>query len=177
MVLGKEAWFWETKGATMLIKELHDSYDGLSDSTKSTILALSILINRIGQLSKPDRDDLFDLLQEWRKASSQEEQRSIRRAMEEILAQTPLMVKPMLLNEEKPVGRGLKGWKEHVGRTIREFREKAGWTQAELAEKAGLPQSHVSRLENAAHSPTNMTLEKIAKALKIEVGKLDPCAD
>jgi len=50
-------------------------------------------------------------------------------------------------------------------------------TQQQLAEKAGLPQSHISRLEAGMHSPSHKTLEKIAAAMEIAMGDLDPAAD
>jgi DNA-binding XRE family transcriptional regulator len=161
----------------MLTTEFRKTYDGFPEAVKSAILALSILIDRIGTLPKADRDDLFELLQEWRKASDHEEQASIRRAMEEILAQIPVKTRPFDLPAEKPLTRGLKAWAEHVGRRIRELREQKGFTQVELARAAGIPQSHLSRLENAEHSATNLTLEKIAGALGVPVGTIDPCTD
>jgi ribosome-binding protein aMBF1 (putative translation factor) len=149
----------------------------LPEAAKATTLALSVLVERIGSLPKVDRDELFELLQEWRKADDLEDQRSIQRAMEEVLAQVPVNIKPFPLTEEKPLSRGLKLWAEQVGRKIRELRDEAGLTQVQLAEKTGIPQSHVSRLENAEHSATNLTLEKIAKALGVQVGDIDPCLD
>ena len=131
----------------MLTKGLGQAYDSLPEGVKSGLLALSILIDRIGSLPKADRDDLFELLQEWRKADDPEEQQSIRRAMEEILAQIPVSVKSMPLTGQSDMSRNLKSWAEHVGRKIKELRERKGLTQSELAEKAGLPQSHISRLE------------------------------
>jgi len=153
------------------------AYNDLPSEVKQVILALSILTERISSLPKVDRDELFELLQEWRKADGQEDQKSIHRAMEEILAQNPVSAKPMHLGEEKPMSRGLKSWSKHVGQKIKQLRESAQLTQVQLAEKAGLPQSHVSRLENAEHSATHLTLEKIAKALGVHVGEIDPCAD
>ena len=161
----------------MLTKEFSETYASLPEHVKSAILALSILIDRIGSLSKPDRDDLFELLQAWRSASDPEEQLSIRRAMEEVLAQTPITFKALPLAEERPLSRGLKPWAEHVGKRIKELREKRGLNQAQLADEAGLTQSHISRLENAEHSATNLTLGKIARALGVSIGDLDPCAD
>ena len=58
----------------------------------------------------------------------------------------------------------LEQWLEHVSGKIRDARKKAGMTQEGLAELSGLPQSHISRLETAKHSPSRMTLEKIAEA-------------
>jgi DNA-binding XRE family transcriptional regulator len=165
------------KGRAMLTKEFRQTYDGLPEEVRSVILALSILIDRIGSLPKPDRDDLFELLQEWRKASDPEEQQGLRSAMEEILAQIPANVKALDLTENKPLTPGRKKWAEHVGRKIKEMREAAKLTQMQLAEKAGLPQSHISRLENAEYSPTSLTIEKIAKALGVLASKFDPSAE
>lgn len=150
------------------------SFAVLPESSKPALLALSVLIDRVSTLPPADRDDLFELLDGWRKAGDAEERRSIHRAMEEILAQAPIGVTPMPLDEPAPLTRGLKAWTEHVGRTIKELRERAGLNQTELAERAGLRQSHISRLENAEHSPTHLTLEKIAQALGVEVGTIDP---
>ncbi len=63
---------------------------------------------------------------------------------------------------------------EHVGKTIKKLRKEHSLKQTELAKKSGLPQSHISRLEAGAHSPSFKTLEKIAKALGVTVGDLDP---
>jgi DNA-binding XRE family transcriptional regulator len=161
---------------TMLTKEM-EAYNCLPEEAKQVILAFSVLMDRIGSLPKADRDDLFELLQEWRKDTSPEERRSIRRAMEEILAQIPVNARRMTAAGDKPMSRGLKCWADHVGKKIRQLREKAGLTQVQLADKAGLPQSHISRLENAEYSATNMTLEKIANALGVTVGDMDPCVD
>ncbi len=161
----------------MLTKGASQAYDSLPDDVKSVILAMSVLIDRIGSLPKADRDDLFDLLQAWRRAGDPEEQRSIRRAMEEILAQIPVTVKPMPMHSDKPLSRGRKRWAEHVGRKIKALREQGGLSQVQLGEKADLPQSHISRLENAEYSPTHLTLEKIARALDVSVGDIDPCVD
>lgn len=68
-------------------------------------------------------------------------------------------------------------WLEYISGKIKDARKAAGLTQAQLAEKSGLPQSHISRLENAEHSPSRKTLEKIAVALGIDVKTFDPCSD
>jgi transcriptional regulator with XRE-family HTH domain len=59
---------------------------------------------------------------------------------------------------------------------IKELQLKAGWTQEQLAAESGLPQSHISRLEAGKHSPSRATLEKIAKALGVDVAVFDPSA-
>jgi transcriptional regulator with XRE-family HTH domain len=45
-------------------------------------------------------------------------------------------------------------------------------TQQELADKAGLARTYIARLETARQDPTVSTLEKIAKALNVKVGRL-----
>jgi transcriptional regulator with XRE-family HTH domain len=65
---------------------------------------------------------------------------------------------------------------ELVGNRIRDLRESAGLTQTQLAQRAELPQSHISRLENAESSPSERTLRKIAKALRVPLERINPYA-
>jgi len=64
-----------------------------------------------------------------------------------------------------------------VGKEIRKRRHATGLTQVELARKAGIPQSHVSRLEAGRHTPTHITIKKLAKALRTQPKMLDPGFD
>ncbi|HBI41742.1 MAG TPA: XRE family transcriptional regulator [Planctomycetales bacterium] len=151
------------------------TYGRLRPEVKSGVLALSILIDRIGSLPKGDRADLFELLQEWSKTDEVEEKDSLHRAMEEILAQIPVSVRSLPAASESPDA--LRSWAEHVGGKIKQLRAEAEMSQQQLAEKAGLPQSHISRIENAQHSATHRTLQKIARALGVKASKIDPNAD
>jgi transcriptional regulator with XRE-family HTH domain len=56
---------------------------------------------------------------------------------------------------------------------IKDLRVNAHLTQEELAELSGLPQSHISRLESGKHSPSRITLEKLAQALNVGVEAFD----
>jgi transcriptional regulator with XRE-family HTH domain len=78
----------------------------------------------------------------------------------------------MNLNAEP--GEELRHWMGFVSNRIRHYREQANLTQQELADKAGLRQSHISRLEQGLHSPSSLTLEKIAAALGVSISELDP---
>ncbi len=150
----------------------------LPSSAKTMVLAFSIVFERIGTLPKVDRDDLFDLVIALREASDPVERKEIEDAMEEILiGPVPVLSQPLPLPEVVPETSGLKKWLDHVGGRIKECRESLNLTQADLAQKAGLTQSHISRLENAAHSATYKTLEKIAQALGVQIGELDPSAE
>ena len=55
---------------------------------------------------------------------------------------------------------------------IRERRMKLGMTQAALAAKVGISREHLVRLEAAKHDPALSLLERIAKALKVDVARL-----
>jgi DNA-binding XRE family transcriptional regulator len=147
------------------------------ETLRSVALAVSILAPRFRRLAQPDRDAIAELVQHWCTVDDREEQDSAIRAIEELLAQVPVSVRPLLEGKAKPLSGKRRTWVEHVGRRIRELREQAGLNQAELGERSGLTQSHVSRLENAEHTPTHLTLTKIAKALGIDVKMLDHVVD
>jgi DNA-binding XRE family transcriptional regulator len=150
----------------------------IPEDLQSFCLAVSVVSKRIGSLPKEDQDDLFELVFLLGRAADETEKRSIYRAMVEILTSAKVSVRPMPLpHQENALPRGTEGWARFVGGRIRELRTKAGLTQEELASKAKLPQSHISRLENAEYCATNITLTRIARALGVEVGTIDPCAE
>ncbi len=64
-----------------------------------------------------------------------------------------------------------------VGIEIRNRRIAKGLSQQQLAELAGIPQSHVSRLENGKHTPTHLTIQKLARALRTRPKMIDPGFD
>jgi len=55
---------------------------------------------------------------------------------------------------------------------VKQWRERRGLTQERLAAKAGISRGYLARLETARQDPKLSTLEKIAKALKVDVTKL-----
>jgi ribosome-binding protein aMBF1 (putative translation factor) len=67
----------------------------------------------------------------------------------------------------------MRNWLRFVGATIKRLRKAAKLTQEELAERCGLPQPHISRLENAEHSPSRKTLEKLGAALGVNVEEFE----
>ena len=154
----------------MSIKQIQHSMSELPTQVQQMMLAFSILMNRLGTLPKSDRDDLFELLQEWRTEKDAAERENIQSAMMEIIAGEPLTVTPLDLTADVPPGEFAR-W---FGKRVRELREKAGWSQQQLADKVGIPQSYVSRVETGEHAPTRKTVEKFAKALKVTVRDLDP---
>ncbi|MFF5230411.1 multiprotein-bridging factor 1 family protein [Dactylosporangium sp. NPDC000521] len=56
-----------------------------------------------------------------------------------------------------------------LGRSVRELRERRGWSQTELAEAAAMTQSAVARFEAGGTVPTLPVLERLARALDVEL--------
>ena len=61
---------------------------------------------------------------------------------------------------------------ERLSMRLKKLREARGLTQEQLAEKAGFSRAYIARLEIGRHDPALSTLEKLAKALKVKVGRL-----
>ena len=63
--------------------------------------------------------------------------------------------------------------KQHLGTILKSLRAAQGMTQVELAAKTGLTQAYLAQLESAVRTnPSLDVLKRIAKALKVDVGKL-----
>jgi ribosome-binding protein aMBF1 (putative translation factor) len=56
-----------------------------------------------------------------------------------------------------------------LGRSVRELREQRGWSQSELAQAADMTQSAVARFEAGGTVPTLPVLERLARALGLEL--------
>ncbi|HQU44116.1 MAG TPA: helix-turn-helix transcriptional regulator [Pirellulales bacterium] len=139
-------------------------------------MALAILVDRIRGLPRDDREDLFELVKELPAAQDCEEVESIVLAMREILEQAPIKVRALGQTSNDEPGEQLTKWITFVRGRIKALRKEKGLTQEQLAQRSGLPQSHISKLENGKHSPSALTLEKIASALGVPSSELDPSA-
>ena len=62
--------------------------------------------------------------------------------------------------------------KEVFARNLRENRRKCGYTQAQLAEKADLSLHYLAMVELARNIPKVETIERLAKALNVELYEL-----
>lgn len=63
----------------------------------------------------------------------------------------------------------MKDSKVLLGGRIKELRKIRGFSQEQLSEIVGIDSKHLSRIEVGRSSPPLDTLEKIAKALKVEL--------
>ena len=61
---------------------------------------------------------------------------------------------------------------DRMARTVRTLRQARGLTQAQLADKSGVTREYIARLEAGRYDPSLSVIEKVAKALKVKVGKL-----
>ena len=61
---------------------------------------------------------------------------------------------------------------ERMAKRLKTLRRRRGLTQEALAAKAGLSRTYLARLETARQDPTLSTLVKLAKALRVPVGRL-----
>jgi putative transcriptional regulator len=61
-----------------------------------------------------------------------------------------------------------------VGEEVKRLRQGKGWTQEQLAVYAGSSQPTVNLLEAGKRNPSAATLEKVARALEVEVVDLFP---
>jgi len=153
----------------MATKEMTKAGKPENLQNQALTMALAILVERIRNLPKDDKNDLYELMKEVPDADAEDLQ-EIGIGMLEILDQEPAKLMKVNCDENNE----LQNWIKYVGYKIRELREAHGMTQVELANKSGLPQSHISRLEGLKHSPSRTTLEKIAKALEVNLSELDP---
>lgn len=59
-----------------------------------------------------------------------------------------------------------------VGLNIRKYREKKGWSQEQLALEADLHRAYIGQIERGEKNIGLINLEKIAKALNVEIKNL-----
>ena len=137
----------------------------------------AFLMHRISKLSKEALADFASLGEDIAKCGSQDDWLEIAETIREILFPDELVGNLHEGAMSKVPSEHLEARKNWIGTKIKELREEAGFSQTDLASRSGLTQSHVSRLENGDHSPSNKTLSRIADALGKSVGDLDPQED
>jgi len=131
------------------------------------------------KLPHKKQERVTKLLELLYSAESPEECFEVAKAIAEIIAKAAGRISPGGIETKLEDGvsdaakAAVDAYHGSIGRAIRKRREELKMTQEELADKSGLPQSHISRLEAEKHTPTRNTIERIAKALRVEPGKID----
>jgi DNA-binding XRE family transcriptional regulator len=132
------------------------------------------LLRRFQELPRESFKDTVELIKIYTNPETPtEEHCEIYKTIREILfPELNGIVREVNISEKMPPNvQSRANW---IGKKVKEYRERKGLTQAELADKGGLQQSQISRLEAGEHSPSFKTLDKIAKALEVLIGDLDP---
>jgi len=139
-------------------------------------IAVAFLIERFKELPRDSFADVVSLVEAYMNPDTPvEEHCEIFETIREILF--PQLVGDICVGAAGSIEHTpekLQRRSDHIGQTIKTTRQQKGLTQTQLAKKSGLPQPHISRLEAGEHSPSFKTLEKIAQALGVTVGDLDP---
>jgi transcriptional regulator with XRE-family HTH domain len=61
---------------------------------------------------------------------------------------------------------------KRFGARIVLLRREREWTQEQLAEHSGISVPHLSHLENGKREPCLLTMEKLAKAFRVDLAEL-----
>ena len=125
--------------------------------------------------------DVTELVQQLVEEDDETVRQEIVDTLQELVFPESVIIKARkefsLESEDAYVRRRLQNYRRRVGQEIKKLRIKVSMTQEELAERAGIPQSHVSRLETGVHTPTFVTIERLAQALDTSASQLDPGFD
>lgn len=61
---------------------------------------------------------------------------------------------------------------KRVGLNVQALRREAGYSQEELAARADMHQTYLSGVERGVRNPSVEVLERIAKALRVDIAEL-----
>jgi transcriptional regulator with XRE-family HTH domain len=62
--------------------------------------------------------------------------------------------------------------RRQVGLNLKRFRKKKGWSQEELAFESDFHRTYISGIERGTRNPTVVVLDRLARVLGIQPGKL-----
>lgn len=154
--------------------DVRNTLTAMAPEEAAFALAIAVIVDRLQRLDGPDREDMYTLVSELSKASTQEERDEVVQTMKEILDGSSSSVRVRrheFARNEHP--ERLTKWVLFVGSKVKHARDACNLTQVQLAEQTGLPQSHISRIENGRLSPSRVTLEKLAPVLGLKVEDFD----
>ena len=63
----------------------------------------------------------------------------------------------------------MDSFKKKFGKRVKELRKKEGLTQEQVAEIVNIEPPNISKMENGLHFPQPENIEKLSKALSIEI--------
>lgn len=130
---------------------------------------------RLSQMAPGEMQRLKRLGVEFMEAPEHERPEILRTFVEVLLPEDHVGgVEESPRKDDPAVRAKLDDTRRYMGGQIKLYREKSGLTQIALARKAKIPQSHVCRLERGKHAPSRITIDRVAKALRIHPSLIDP---
>jgi ribosome-binding protein aMBF1 (putative translation factor) len=129
---------------------------------------------RLVQLSKREWETLERLAVQLKDASEVERTEIIETMLEVVFPDDTIGGVASRSRIDRKTQIKVREYQKSIGTVIRQRRKARRMTQQDLAKKAGLPQSHVSRIECGQHVPSDLTIEKFAKALGVKPSEIDP---
>jgi DNA-binding XRE family transcriptional regulator len=128
--------------------------------------------------------DIIALCFEYDREEDKEEQRNIEETLRELIMNAPIALPTKTLSqwdeEQAQSNPRYAGLRERDQQRRKQFikiyaslKAKAGFqTQAEIANASGLHRTQISAIESGKHVPQHKTLQKLAKALGVDIAEL-----
>jgi len=129
--------------------------------------SLRVYIKYLAQLLQSDHDPEV----------VHEELEDVFEAIQELFGRVDVELRDHLVDPRSQAAQKAREWFKKIGQRIRKLRRQANLRQVDLARKAGLSQGAISRIERGELAATHVTIEKIAKALGVKPGDIDPSWD
>lgn len=140
---------------------------------KAAFLFIQKGARRLVKLSKTEWERLENLAVQLKDASEEERLEIVETILEVVLPED-LVGGVGHSKVDAATKRRVLAFQQSIGSEIRKQRKALRITQQALAAKSGLRQSHVSRIECGEHTPSDLTVEKIARALGVKPSEIDP---
>jgi len=131
-------------------------------------------------------DSIVELCFEYERESDPDEKAGILRTLEEISSNEPLELPTktlselhaQLLAEDPAQAKAHQAYEHRIQKFLKKYfslRAKTGLTtQSAVAKKSGLSRGYVAVIETGEHFPQQKTLQKLAKAFRVDVADLLP---
>ena len=95
-----------------------------------------------------------------------------RRCKQSLLKEQPRPQLAMALVPNQPSGAEAKDDSLQVANAVRDLRKIRNLSQRQLAGRMGVPRTYISKIENGKAMPTLSSLDRLAKALQVDISAL-----
>jgi DNA-binding XRE family transcriptional regulator len=170
-----------------VLEIIADKHLGAKALKKHPHLKAAFLRMESSASSKAEKERIAAIVElcfDYDRETDPDEKENILRTLEEISANAPLELPTESIEEwehrlKETDGSYAKADATHVKKTqvfLKRYfslRAKAGLkTQADVARKSGLSRGYVAVIESGEHAPQQKTLQKLAKAFRVDVAEL-----